>query len=100
MNSLLYGSPNPADLGDTIEEQCTRCNGEGKLYFAINIETGDCTEVTKTTYYLLPIDEDEAMRLGQRYIQGVWEKCDECNGEGVIYSEYEWDDCDSFKERY
>lgn len=88
MNRLLYGSADPAELwADVREEDCTRCQCTGRLFFAINIETGDCTEVTKATYYLLPIDEDEAMRLGQRYIQGVWEKCEECDGEGVIYTE-------------
>ena len=66
MNSLLYGSPNPSEYDDCCSI-CEKCNGNGSIYVAYNIETDECLEVTKNTYNILPKSEIEALSSKQRY---------------------------------
>lgn len=67
------------------EQECPSCNGLGhKGYYALNIYTRDEVKCTEETWLALPVEEDDAYRLGKRYCQMPIETCTKCGGEGFI----------------
>lgn len=66
---------------------CDRCNGEGMIYYAYDLRTGDSYEVTPATYAALPDTEELAEHLNQHVCKDCCEKCDVCHGEGELEQE-------------
>lgn len=83
MNRLLYGEPHPAEI-ECRTKTCSECGGIGEIYWALNWVTNNSTQVTKTTYDLLPQTEGQAIKAGQRYYQIEIEQCPSCQGRGYI----------------
>lgn len=75
--------------------KCQACNGKGAHWYALNIETGQVTEVTRETWHLLPQKEEEAEAKRERYIRWDVEECDCCDGDGQIEYIPDYDDYDS-----
>lgn len=63
---------------------CEKCGGSGRLYYAIELETDKEVEVTQSAYLALPPTEELALSRGQRYYQGDFFPCGECEGKGYI----------------
>lgn len=72
--------------------KCEACNGNGKHWYAYNIDTDRETECTETTWNTLPETEDMAERINrhEHYIKGDVEICDVCGGFGEYELDYEY----------
>lgn len=67
------------------EQECPSCNGLGHTgYYAFNIITREEVKCTEETWLALPVEEDDAYRLGKKYCQMPVEPCGQCGGEGYI----------------
>ena len=71
---------------------CPDCDGEGRIYTAIDLRTGKETRVTRTAWLAIPDSEDTARALRQWYYRGDEEECETCCGEGSVYPEQDPDD--------
>ena len=71
--------------GSLEEHECPSCNGLGHTgYFAFDIIKRVDVKCTEIAWLALPIDEDDAERLGKRYCRQEVEPCYRCGGEGFI----------------
>lgn len=68
---------------------CPDCNGTGYTpYMAFDTLKRIEIPVTEMAYNILPIDEDDADRMGMRFCKVEIEICPTCHGEGDIHEEY------------
>lgn len=65
---------------------CPVCNGCGRIYVAYNID-GDYERVTEAAYRALPDTRGLAEQTGKKWYKGYSERCECCNGTGVVYDE-------------
>lgn len=66
--------------------ECPDCE-DGFEYYAFNVKTRQSVRCTKTTYSILPYDEDDAKAERKTYCQGDIEVCSTCKGECEILEE-------------
>lgn len=71
--------------GSLEERECPDCNGLGhKGYFAFDVIKRVDVKCNENAWLTLPVDEDEAERMGKRYCRQEVEPCGRCGGEGFI----------------
>lgn len=63
--------------------ECPDCES-GYVYYAFDIYRRVSARVTRLAYAILPVDEDIAKEMNQRWCQGDIEICSTCQGEGII----------------
>lgn len=85
----------PWNQVDPEMEECPECHGHGKIWYAYDFRNDEDVECTKTTWQLLPDDEDEATAKGGHFIKGDVLTCSNCDGTGEVEVEKEdWYDED------
>ncbi|MBQ3023268.1 MAG: hypothetical protein IJD91_08120 [Clostridia bacterium] len=71
--------------------ECPTCGGSGAVaYWAMNLETEEETTVTFEAWSCIPETAEEARSRGQKWHRLEMEKCEECDGTGLIWEEQSW----------
>lgn len=85
-----YSSYNCPCCGEDVRMMtCPDCNGTGySPYKAWHIHRHVEVEVTKTTWLVIPKDEDEALAKGENWCRMDRKICPTCKGEGEIPEDY------------
>lgn len=87
-----FDSNAPWNQHDPNYIKCEACDGKGYHWHAYDIKNDSEVECTREAWLCLPETEEEAMALGQRYIQGDVESCEACEGRGEIDEDVYWAD--------
>ncbi len=80
----LYGLTDGDAVYEDGYEECPDCHGEGRLYYAYDLDEDDETDALPAAeYWSLPADAEEAERLGMRRYRLYEEICRTCDGRGA-----------------
>lgn len=80
-----YDPSAPWNEAITYPEDCKACKGNGKIWYAYDIEKDIETPCTEEEYNSLPDTEEQAVKNRKHIIKGCCDICEDCEGKGYIY---------------